>query len=124
MRNTVLVGDCLAVLKTLPSDSVHCCVTSPPYWGLRNYGVEPSIWGGDPMCGHDFGILVPAQKQSGGTQNSTLGIKSSGPTMSPAKQVETIEHQSHDGQSVDGRRRAADSGGRDYQESVTRGVAA
>lgn len=30
-------GDCLEVLKTLPSESVQCCVTSPPYWGLRDY---------------------------------------------------------------------------------------
>ena len=33
----------MAVLKTLPSDSVHCCVTSPPYWGLRDYRVEGQI---------------------------------------------------------------------------------
>lgn len=36
-------GDCLAVLKTLPSESVDCVVTSPPYWGLRDYGVEGQI---------------------------------------------------------------------------------
>ena len=33
-------GDALAVLQTLPSQSVHCCITSPPYWGLRDYGTE------------------------------------------------------------------------------------
>ena len=38
MTVTVLTGDCLDVLKTLPDESVHCCVTSPPYWGLRDYG--------------------------------------------------------------------------------------
>jgi DNA modification methylase len=31
----------------LPDESVHCVVTSPPYWGLRDYGLEPSVWGGD-----------------------------------------------------------------------------
>lgn len=35
---SVLVGDCRAVLRSLPSESVQCCVTSPPYWGLRDYG--------------------------------------------------------------------------------------
>lgn len=30
-------GDSLAVLKELPDESVNCCVTSPPYWGLRQY---------------------------------------------------------------------------------------
>src|SRR4051794_8577695 len=36
-------GDCLQVLRTLPEASVHCCVTSPPYWGLRNYNVDGQI---------------------------------------------------------------------------------
>lgn len=35
---TILTGDCRNLLKTLPEGSVHCCVTSPPYWGLRDYG--------------------------------------------------------------------------------------
>ena len=34
----ILQGDCRHVLKTLPDQSVHCCVTSPPYFGLRDYG--------------------------------------------------------------------------------------
>jgi DNA modification methylase len=34
----ILKGDCRDVLKTLPDESVHCVVTSPPYWGLRDYG--------------------------------------------------------------------------------------
>lgn len=38
-----LHGDALAVLRTLPDDSVHCCVTSPPYYGLRDYGVAGQI---------------------------------------------------------------------------------
>lgn len=37
MSVRILQGDCRAVLKTLPADSVHCCVTSPPYWALRSY---------------------------------------------------------------------------------------
>ena len=36
-------GDCRAVLPTLPEASVHCVVTSPPYWGLRDYGVEGQL---------------------------------------------------------------------------------
>jgi DNA modification methylase len=34
----ILVGDCREQMRTLPERSVHCCVTSPPYWGLRDYG--------------------------------------------------------------------------------------
>lgn len=41
--NTVLQGDSLEVLKTLPDESVDCCVTSPPYYGLRDYGVNGQI---------------------------------------------------------------------------------
>lgn len=37
-RAEILCGDVLEVLPTLPAGSVHCCVTSPPYWGLRDYG--------------------------------------------------------------------------------------
>jgi len=45
------VGDVRDVLKTLPAESVHCVVTSPPYWGLRDYGTGE--WeGGDAECDH------------------------------------------------------------------------
>ena len=40
---TIYVGDNLATLRTIPDKSVQCCVTSPPYWGLRNYGVDGQI---------------------------------------------------------------------------------
>ena len=40
---TLMQGDCLAVLATLPDNSVHCCVTSPPYFGLRDYGHPDQI---------------------------------------------------------------------------------
>jgi DNA modification methylase len=36
--NKIYQGDSLEVLKTLPDCSINCCVTSPPYWGLRDYG--------------------------------------------------------------------------------------
>lgn len=40
---TVLVGDAVTKLKELPNESVHCVVTSPPYWGARDYDVEGQI---------------------------------------------------------------------------------
>jgi len=43
MTVRILHGDCRDVLKTLPDESVHCCVTSPPYFGLRDYGVSGQI---------------------------------------------------------------------------------
>ena len=43
MSVRITVGDCLERLRTLPEESAHCVVTSPPYWGLRDYGVEGAI---------------------------------------------------------------------------------
>lgn len=44
MSNTnILIGDAFTVLKTLPDDCVDCCVTSPPYFGLRDYGIDGQI---------------------------------------------------------------------------------
>jgi DNA modification methylase len=55
---TVIVheGDCRDVLHTLPDQSVHCIVTSPPYFGLRDYALTPSIWGGAAACAHDWDV--------------------------------------------------------------------
>lgn len=39
----IRTGDCLEVLRTMPAQSVHCCITSPPYFGLRDYGVDGQI---------------------------------------------------------------------------------
>jgi DNA modification methylase len=48
----ILTGDCRDVLKTLPDQSAQCVVTSPPYFGLRDYGT--GTWsGGDPDHEHD-----------------------------------------------------------------------
>lgn len=41
--NTILQGDALKVLKTIPEESIDCVVTSPPYWGLRNYCIEGQL---------------------------------------------------------------------------------
>jgi DNA modification methylase len=47
----IYCGDACLLLPQLPDESVHCVVTSPPYWGLRDYGTAK--WeGGDPLCDH------------------------------------------------------------------------
>jgi len=56
----LLHGDCRDVMAGLPAGSVHCVVTSPPYWALRAYkdGDDPipdGVWGGDPDCEHQWG---------------------------------------------------------------------
>ena len=48
----IITGDCRGVLATLPAESVQCVVTSPPYFGLRDYGT--ATWdGGDAACDHE-----------------------------------------------------------------------
>ena len=42
--NEIYVMDCLEGLKLLDDNSINCCVTSPPYWNLRDYGVKPTDW--------------------------------------------------------------------------------
>lgn len=51
---TILQGDVRNVLAQMPKKSVHCVVTSPPYWALREYGTNPSVWGGQADCSHQF----------------------------------------------------------------------
>lgn len=68
----IICGDALAELNKMPDESVHCCVTSPPYWGLRDYGTAK--WeGGDGVCDHrerrgGNGASSAKQVTSGGTQ--------------------------------------------------------
>ena len=56
-RVTVFLGDARQVLAELADGSVDCCVTSPPYWGLRDYRLPPVTWGGELGCQHRWGNL-------------------------------------------------------------------
>jgi len=47
----VLIGNAIDGLKSIPDESIDCCITSPPYYGLRDYGTGKWI-GGDPNCPH------------------------------------------------------------------------
>lgn len=72
MAYSILLGDCRDTLKTLPDGSVRCVVTSPPYFGLRDYGTAE--WeGGSPECDHSRflggnGQASAKQVTSAGTQ--------------------------------------------------------
>lgn len=55
---TLYHGDNRLILPTLPSRSVNSVVTSPPYWGLRDYGIPASVWGGDDGCEHEWGDTI------------------------------------------------------------------
>jgi DNA modification methylase len=53
----LLCGDSLQVLKELPDESIDCAVTSPPYWGLRDYGVDGQL-GLEPSLGEHLDTMV------------------------------------------------------------------
>lgn len=57
MSVRILIGDVREQLATLPDDSVDCVVTSPPYWGLRDYGVAGQI-GLEPTLGEHLAVMV------------------------------------------------------------------
>jgi DNA modification methylase len=57
MTAAVHIGDALTVLRTMPAASVHTCITSPPYWGLRDYGAEGQI-GLEPSLAGWLEVLV------------------------------------------------------------------
>src|SRR3990167_6845676 len=76
ITNTILQGDSLEQLKTLPDESINCVMTSPPYWALRDYGT--ATWeGGNINCKHqsakeksryDYSMVnSPNQSQGKGT---------------------------------------------------------
>ena len=77
---TLYNSDVLELLPELPGESVQCVVTSPPYWGLRDYGLEPQVWDENESymrdmkgnittrkiteCEHEWGDRLPAAKES------------------------------------------------------------
>jgi DNA modification methylase len=70
MSARVIVGDCLTELALIPTASVHCCVTSPPYLWLRDYEVAPTAWpevSFAPIIGLPA-ITVPAQTEALGLE--------------------------------------------------------
>lgn len=53
----LLIGDVRARLRELPAGSIHAAITSPPYWGLRDYGVEGQL-GLEPTLGEHLAVMV------------------------------------------------------------------
>jgi len=60
----------------LADESVHCVITSPPYWGLRDYGLAPTLWGGDGDCRHRWAMKTRKGK-TGGNNSPKLRVKGS-----------------------------------------------
>ncbi len=72
------IGDCREVIKKYPDNFFDTLVTSPPYFGHRDYKTEPLIWDGKADCEHDWVKYV--QKPKGGmpTETTTVGANRNG----------------------------------------------
>ena len=68
MKDTILFGDCKETLSEFAPQSARTCVTSPPYYGLRDYGTATWI-GGDPNCNHRRDSKVKAENCNTGHKN-------------------------------------------------------
>ena len=71
-HGTIYCGNSLDVLKSMADESVDCCITSPPYWGLRDYGTAE--WeGGDAECEHKVGRFEYAVNEKQVSNNGSAG---------------------------------------------------
>jgi len=71
--NKIYCGDSVEIMKQFPIESINCCITSPPYWGLRDYQTEPVIWDGDKDCVHEWGDKL-TQRQRGATKGANAKV--------------------------------------------------
>jgi len=70
--NRILIGHVLDRVKDIPDESIDMCITSPPYWGLRDYGGDTIVVWGDKDCKHEWGSDIIKQKTSGGQKETNL----------------------------------------------------
>ncbi len=71
-NGNLLVGDVLERIKEIPNGSVDCCISSPPYWGLRDYGTGEWIGGNNPDCEHSA-IRRKTRRERGGLTELQAG---------------------------------------------------
>jgi len=77
VKAIVHAGDVFDVLPALPAESVNCVVTSPPYWGLRDYGT--ATWdGGDADCDHLAGPLCSDKSGLDGYTSDNIKLRTNG----------------------------------------------
>ena len=85
--NKIYEGDALILLKTFPDKIFNCCVTSPPYYGLRAYGTNPVIWDGDENCQHEF-----TEEIKKGITGGVCVLEGAGKAMTEARYTPDTKH--------------------------------
>ena len=86
MNYRIIQGDCIEGMRTLADESVHCVVTSPPYYGLRDYGTA-SWKGGDAACDH---VEIRNTSTSSTLDSSVNGIASAQTLIKDNRQFKDI----------------------------------
>ena len=76
-RTVIIHGDVRAALRALPAESIDAVVTSPPYWGLRDYGLPAVVWDGTSDCDHDWTGLRGDECAKCGAWRGQLGLEPS-----------------------------------------------
>ncbi len=76
-RTAIIHGDVRASLATLPANSIDCVVTSPPYWGLRDYGLPAVVWDAQTTCAHRWDAESGRTCSSCGAWRGQLGLEPS-----------------------------------------------
>jgi site-specific DNA-methyltransferase (adenine-specific) len=74
IRNKLFIGNALEILPQFPSSFVDMCITSPPYYGLRDYKSKVSLWEADPKCVHNFEEVIH-RGIKGGLKSEKVHIK-------------------------------------------------
>lgn len=65
-KHKIICDNTLDALRKLPEESIDMVMTSPPYWGLRDYGGDTAtIWGGNKNCEHEWGGKVDVVSSGG-----------------------------------------------------------
>jgi len=69
------IGNVVDILNKIPNEKFNMSITSPPYWGLRDYGVDANtIWDGDKDCKHQWSDYT-RKEMSGGTESKKVQTK-------------------------------------------------
>ena len=78
MNANILQGNALELLDTLEPESVQTCITSPPYWGLRDYQTTPQLWDASTNCNHNFQLETTTHENRTAKGLVKLGEKYAG----------------------------------------------
>lgn len=75
---TLYLGDAWDLASQLEPESMDCLITSPPYWGLRDYGLPPVVIGGDVGCEHEWSSELPHGRRG------NRGVSGTGGNLNPS----------------------------------------